>query len=607
MTGSGNGTFRGPERPTSFVPGSRIRRIGAVVVAALFLLTAFQAPALEIGDIELTTPVLQNLKRLQETWGEWTRAYLQGDQEAADASAEQLLAIAQYLGATKLPDLAIACAGLAARAAEEGQLEQAGWALDAARKLDPGRPETDFAAAAVARASGDYLGVLGHLAAGQGKLLDLAIESRIWKQIVGLWLVYLLILAGGIYLALLMIFHGSSLFYDLGRLASPPLPPAGADVVAVLLLLWPILLPSGVLWLALYWSILLWGYGSSSQRGVLVGLWLLLGLLPLAVIHQQREVQSALLPPSRVVDNLRTNSLHGSLFLDLEVLRSVMSESPIVTELVADLHRDFGQWEHARLIYSGLIEGDGGPEVAAALNNLGVYHHRKGDYGTAINYFLEAAESDPSRAEPYFNLNQAHSQNFNFTEAHQAMAQAKQINAARVAAWEASEGGAEGNVIPIEGGLEHATDLLAAIDAASRESAASNRTAWRRYLSLSVALAALAIAVALHFLRRQKGYPSSKFNGTPSFSGNRFLRILVPGWESTVEGDGLKALAAILLPLGFLLVPLVRVWGYRVPLGYDAGLGLASILALVGLLVVYAVRAGWVLRHRSSAARLGKT
>ena len=262
----------------------------------------------------------------------------------------------------------------------------------------------------------------------------------------------------------------------------------------------------------------------------------------------------------------------------------------MVNELVADLHRKFGQWEHARLIYHGLIEDD--PEskiVAPALNNIGVYHHRKGDYGTAVNYFTEAIRAAPTLTEAHYNLSQAHTENFSFTEAHQALAQAKRLDSDRVARWDSSEGGAEGNVIPINGGLRRAEEIQRALDLAGRESASENIVS-RRYLSLAATLAATVLAVALHLLRRNKGYPSSKFTGRPALEENRWLTGLQPGWASTVEGLGMKAFLAILLPLGLLLVPMLKVWGYCAPLGYDAGPGLVTILCIVGLVILFGIR-----------------
>ena len=98
--------------------------------------------------------------------------------------------------------------------------------------------------------------------------------------------------------------------------------------------------------------------------------------------------------------------------------------------------------------------------MAPALNNIGVYHHRRGDYGTAVNFFTKASVNAPGLTEAYYNLSQAHTENFNFTEAHPALAKAKKLDSDLVALWDSSEGAAEGNVIPINGGLRRAEEVL---------------------------------------------------------------------------------------------------------------------------------------------------
>lgn len=562
----------------------------ACFLLLVHLAGAGAASALESGNMVLTAPVRLELRRLQESWQDWSRAYFQDDEDQARMALTQMLSIAERLGMKKLPDQSIACAAYAVRSAREGNYERARWAVAGARQLDSGRPEAEFASSTLERLDGHYVRAVSDSFSGYGKLFELPLEGRIWRQNLGVGGVYLLMLASGLFVALLMSFRGAALFHDLGRLFSPPLPSAVADAAAAALLIWPLVLPSGLLWLALYWSVLLWSYATLSQRTVLIFLWVLAGLSPMAVAYHQKEVHQTLQPARRAIENLKAERLYGALFLDLEVLSNVLGESPAVTELVADVHRQLGQWEHARLIYNSLVEDDpDSPDVAPALNNIGVYHHRRGDYGTAVNYFTDAAKADPNLAEAYFNLSQAYNQNFAFTEAHQALAEAKRLDPVRVEGWEDSEGGTQGNVIPINGGLRQADRVLQALDSAGGEGAAESLFP-RAHLSIVVALAASILAAGFDLLRRQKGWPSVKFARRPSFAGNRWLHALVPGWYSTQKGRGARAFLALVFPLALVLVPMLQVWGYRAFLGYDAGPGLATIFCLVLLVAFFGLR-----------------
>ncbi|MCP4657705.1 MAG: hypothetical protein GY856_20045 [bacterium] len=573
-----------------------------LVLAALLLpeVSMVAANPSDDGGIELTSPVRQNLRRLQESWQHWTRAYYRDDRDQAEIALEELLLLADYLGMSRLPDLSIATAAYAVRSARDGNFERAHWALEASQQLDPERSETEFASGTVRRLEGDYVGAVSGVVKGYLSLFRFPVERSIWLQNIGLWLIYLLLLSGGLYLALQIGIKGPGLFYDLGRLVSPPLPRAAADLVAILLLVWPLVLPSGVLWLALYWSILLWGYCSVSERTVLIGLWLILGLMPAAVVYQQRRVQTTLIPPTRAMENVATGRLYGEIFSDLNVLLRLLPDHPVVTESVADLHRRFGQWEHARLIYKDLLEqSDRDRSAAPAINNIGVYHHRNADYGTAVNYFTDAADVDDYSPEAFFNLSQAYSQLYDFTASHEALARAKELNAPLVATWEAS-GTSEARAIPIDGGLRRVAEIHETLRSPPRsddESPQSGPALGRRYLSPLVGLAAVVLAVTLHLVRRTGGYPSQKFAGPGDTSGGgRWLRALLPGWASTLEGHGGRAFMAILLPMAVITVLLIRSLGYRVPLGYDAGTQAATILCMVILLIIALVRLGVVFK-----------
>ena len=497
---------------------------------------------------------------------------------------------------TRLPDLSSAASAFAVDSAREGNFDRARWALDAARQLDPGRPETHFAAAAVRRLDSDYLGALSESVAGGSALLQLPLERSIWLHNVVLWLLYVLFLSGGFFLALQMATKGGALFYDLARFMSPPMALPTADLLTVLALIWPLVLPSGLIWLAIYWSILLWGYGSVSEKVVFMVLWLSLGVGSLTLSYQHRMVQLTLSPPMRALDNLAAGRLYGALFSDLGVLRNLISEHPSTRELAADLHRRFGQWEHARSLYTALIETEElrGTDSAAALNNLGVYHHRRKDYGTAVNYFRQASQYDPQMAEAFFNLAQAYSQLYKFSDSNLAMARAREIDRARVSAWDRAEVEVEESAVGVDGGLRRAGELRQTLGAIwhGEESTQNAVDLWRRHFSLSVVAGIMILAVTLHLVRNQLGYRSDLLENRALLPPaiDRWLLALVPGLASTRDELGGRAFLAILLPAALLMTPLVRGLGYRIPLAHELDPALPAILGFGGLALVFLVR-----------------
>lgn len=555
------------------------RRGWVWALGCLLLGLALPAASLETGALDLTTPVKQNIRLLQDRWGEWLNAHMQNDEATAAAALEQLLAAVDELGMSKVPDYAATASALAVRSAEGGNFERAEWTLEAARQIDPGRPEIHFAAGEVARLSGDYVGAVTNLLGGYASLARLPVEGTVWKQNLLVWLVYLIMLGAGLFVVLQMRAYGAALIYDLSRLASPPLGPPAAVAAAIIVLLSPLALPSGVLWMGLTWSILIWGYCTLSQRAVLIFLWLAGGTLPLAVDFQQQQVAKSLQPSVRLVENLREGRLYGTMFQDLEVLEGKIEDEAVFKEILADLHRHLGQWEHARALYRGLVDANPDTlETAPILNNLGVYFYYRNDHGTAINRFTEAMEINPTLVEAHFNLAQAYAALFDFTRHNEALTIATGLAPDRVAAWEA--GSDKQEVIPIDGGLIRSQEAM------SEEPASMNAVS-----SLIVAALAVVLAVALHFLRQRSGYPSSKLK-QPGANISRWSKALIPGWAATVDGNGPVALLAILPPLGLLLVPLIPVWGYRVPLGYAPGQSIVTVLCGIGLALILLIRAG---------------
>ena len=308
-----------------------------------------ETPAASHGaGFEITPAVRQQLHRIQEQWLRWVSAT---DREHSEAAVNEMLATAGQLGMSRLPDLALGALAWAVDAARHKDFARAGWALAAAERLDPGRPEVAFAESAVARAAGSYARSAAALCRAYPRLFVLPLERYLWLQDLLLWCMYLLLLTGGLFVAALMATRGGGLFHDLAALSGRRLPRAVAAALAAAALLWPLALPGRLVWLLLLWSLLLWGYASASERAVLIGLWLLLGAAPLLVGVQQRAVAVRMSPPVKALESLRQRRLYGGLFTDLGLLRSSLPDSPAVKHLLADVHRMLGQWELARGFY----------------------------------------------------------------------------------------------------------------------------------------------------------------------------------------------------------------------------------------------------------------
>ncbi len=575
------------------------RRAGRFL--ALWGLCALVSPSLwadaggEISGLELTPQVRWQMRQLHDSWQQWSKSFEKADGKES-VQLEQMLARVKALGMERLPDLAIAASAYAVREANAGKPDRAEVALEAARKLDDGRPEVDFAAARLARTQGDWSGAAAKIWSGLRKKVAAPIEGALATYNLRLWLLYTLMLTFSLFIVLLMIVEGGALFYDLARLLSPPLERRMADILTVVLLIWPIALPSGFLWLALYWSVLLWAYASSRERVVLVLAWAVLGVSPIFVAQQQKAVRLALSPPMRLLENLRTDRLYGAIFSDTEALVTMVPKNTAVTEVVADIHRRLGQWDYARAIYTEISQDSeqAGTSSAIAYNNIGVYHHRRKDYETAITYFKRAAEANPQLAAAYFNLAQSYAQLYDFNNSHAAMGQAKSISSSSVEKWNDLTKGVDPAeaVIAADGGEARSKEVQRLLGElwGGNERKTTFTDLWRRHSGITASLCALLLAIALAQARRQVGFRSSALDTTPRLVDSTLARTLIPGLESANEDEGFKALFALLPVVALALLALFCRFGYHSPIAFDPSCTLGLAAALLPLAILFVIR-----------------
>jgi tetratricopeptide (TPR) repeat protein len=569
--------------------GDNRRRLAALALAAF--LRPLAADAVDVSSpqvtgVEMTAPVRQTLKQIEEQWLQWV---VQNNRQEAESAVDALLDTAHQLGMTRLPDLSVGAVARAVQAAEQKDFPRAHWALDAAERFDPGRPETAFAEAAVDRMQGNYLGSAAARLRAYPRVFIPPLERYLWFQDFLVWCLVLLLVTGGLFLAVQMLTKGASLFQDIADLFGRWLPRPVALAAAALALLWPLTLPYGPVWLALYGSVLLWGYASASERVLLIALWLLLGISPLLLDLQKRRVAAALSPPARALASLEEHRLYGSLFSDLGVLRSVLPKSVAVKHLLADVHRSLRQWEMARSLYRQVLEEE--PENAAALLNLGAYSFLKGDFSGAIQSFQKAAAADPANAAAQYNLSQAYSESYMFDEQRAALRKAQELDLAGVNAWMANS---QQRVVTLAGGMaripEIRRELLADWGSGGREARSGRLELFRRSLSLVLALSLVLVAVSLHLARRPFGYMERSVAVFPEGAFDRWGRILLPGVASAELGEGGRAFLALLVPTALLMLPLFGRLGVHIPWRYDPGNLLSWILAVLGLSLYFGVR-----------------
>ena len=550
----------------------------------------------EAVPFELSSPVLQSLGDLQEDWFDWLAAYYRGDEEGASTALANLLAGARELGMARLPDLSLGAAAAAVRLAADGDFEKAQQGIHAARQLDPGLPDVEFAAARVARLEGHHLTAAMRWLGGYARLLRAPLKRSLWLSNLALWMISALLLTGVAFVMLEMATKGVHLLGDLLAFLGRFMPLLLAYVVAVALLIWPLFLPSGPLWLVIYWSLLIWGYGTRSEQIVLIGLWILVAVAPVLVKELRQRVGETLFPEFRTLESLRHGRLEGALFSDLAALRATLPDSTAVTHLLADLNLSLGQWEAALDLYLEVLEAE--PGTPTALADVGVCFFYRGDFEEAIDYFRRASEYEVSSAAAHFNLSQTYSEMYRFDDAGRDLRAAQEIDNEAVGNWIVRA--VEERVVALGGGIGRADEIRSEFLGSwhSGEIKPDWGSPWRQTLLLPVAPVFILAAVGVHLLRRRsqgrREPPARWWDGPSDF----VRRVLLPGLAEAEEGRWVWAYLALLVPVALATLPFLGHFGYAVPWGFGPPRFFHWLVAGVGLVLYFALRLARELRDR---------
>lgn len=558
----------------------RIGTLACLMVLSSLPVAAEDRPVSEV--LGLPPEALSRFVEIQDHWLEWLTAVGQDDSTRASDSLDNLLADAEILGLRRLPDLSLGAAGRALDFAREERFAEASHCLVAAEKLDPGRSEVAFAASRVAWRQGSYLTALGEGLEGYARLFQNRLLRRLWRANLTHWLMFVILASGALYVTVLMATTGIELFHDINAFIAGFLPAVMSLVITVFLLVWPVILPAGVFWLLVYWSILLWGYGQLSQKIIMIVLWVVLGTAPILINEQRQRIQVALAPTVLSMEKLSEGRLQGSLFSDLAALREVLPGSTAIAHLVADLHTRLGEWDSARALYESLIEEE--PDNGSAQLNLGVCHLYQGDQARAMMSFQKAAQSDDAGAAARFNMSQVLSELYRFKEAERELSIAQQQAPRRVGEWLRQV--ANRRAIVFDGGLSRADEIRDQLVWSWNGEQSEGRwsSVWPRFLSLPLALAFLAIAAGLHLVIRRSQRAVFKPGDKLAPRGSWRAALLV-GFAEVENDRPLKGFLLILVLVMLVSLPWAAELGYRLSWIYGPGGDVASNLAMMGLAV----------------------
>lgn len=538
--------------------------------------------------LDLGRAAHDTIAELQARWSEWLHAYYRGDTHRAAAALDKLLQNTQQVGMRWLPDLSIGVSVKAVEFARAGDFGKAHWGLDVAKKFDPERPELYFAASAIARLEGSTLLATRHQLRGYYYFLKHPIQRFALLGDLVLWIVSILLLAGTGFVLLQVAEKGAHLFLSLVDSVARLVPSALAYLVSLAVLFWPILLPSGVFWLLLYWSILAFGSGHTIERLVLGCLWTLIVLAPLVLAVRSERSELAFSPAVRGLESATQGRLAGSVLTDLAVLQETLPKSVAVRHLVADLQRVAGRWETARSIYSEVLAVE--PNNVEAWVDIGACYFYLDDFRQAIDSFGRGTESEDPNPAGYYNQSQTFSELYRFSESEAALRQAQLLDIQLVGQW--ISGASAQRIVSLNGGLQRGEEIRDELLGKWKEGEADlmRETLSGELQSLPLIVLFGLASFSLHRISRSSREEIKRYAPGGSSWLESCRHVLFPGLRHARSESWGSAFLALIIPATLITLPLFERLGLRLPWGYDPESASLYWLSLVGLAGFFLIR-----------------
>jgi len=408
---------------------SRFPLLLAVVLAIAAPAPAQQPPPDEISA--LPPPVTRGLYRSH--WFAFLNALTEDDARTANVELSEVEKAARTVGVKRLSDFARAAVHEGRVAEAAGKTDRALRAYDAALRLD----ETSYDAVT---SKIEFL-VRQRQYGEAVRLLPMAVldlfatrEPRVAVlSTIGLCAGFAIVLATLGFVVILLLKSLPRVVHDGRELARRFVGASGGIPLVVIALLLPAAAGLGPVWLLLWAAILLHAYAGTTERRLLVGGLVALGLVPvlLAVVARENIIRRSPLYVAAVdLDERRED---GSAEDGLRQASSVFPEDADVWFLLGIFAERSGDTERAVQNYDRAIQAN--PKDYRPYLNRGNVHFQEGDFAQSVADYNTAAERAPGAAEVYYNLSIAKGESYDFDGQTAAIGRARQLASRDVEGW----------------------------------------------------------------------------------------------------------------------------------------------------------------------------
>jgi len=361
----------------------------------------------------------------RDLWPQATAAADTGDIDGATKRTNDLSTSARELGIRILPVYAIAAASLARQAAMEHEKPKSEWAAKAADQLDPHSPAVAFSKADREADAKQYARALPATLTGYGRVFSNYRSRLLSRSDTLIVLLATLALTAVIFAIALFVRYGRSMAHDFREILSSRFRGGAVTVLAFALLLAPIFLWFGPIWLVFYWFVIFFGYATRVERAVILLFGVLLAGAPILLDLASHWIAGVDSPVVLAAIASEEQAYYPGALHRMQELVNVAPENAILQLLLGNLELQEGNVARASAAYRRSLELH---ESAGAHVNLGNLHFIENDFSAALTEYEKAEGLDPRLAIAFYNHSIASGELYKFEEQAAQLDQARRID-----------------------------------------------------------------------------------------------------------------------------------------------------------------------------------
>jgi tetratricopeptide (TPR) repeat protein len=347
----------------------------------------------------------------RDIWPQATASAREGDLDAATKKKNELLAAGRTYGLRTFPVYAAGASAWSSKVARE-QPELAAWAEKAARELDGRSPAVAFSEAdraqrtkgwgsAIPLALQGFPRVFGNYRTTVLSRADLLIVAAAAIAITAI----LLVLA-------LFIRYGRSMAHDFRERLSTRFSGGSVTVLAFALLLLPLFLWLGPIWLGFYWFAIFFGYAGWPERVAIIVVLILVALLPLFVDLAGHWIAGVDSPVVSAAISSADQAYQPDALRRLEELLAVVPDDATLHVLMGNLLAFEGLDDQANVHYRRAVQLR--PRYAGAYVNIGNLLFLNNEFQAAMTEYEKAEAHDSNLATAFYNHSVAAGETYRF-------------------------------------------------------------------------------------------------------------------------------------------------------------------------------------------------